>query len=930
MGRVRRYKKIKACDPFAKKRAPTKKRREMDLAPEESEVSGRKRRRQERRWAREALGLDENGDLDEEAPKERVVIAPRQSNESERQFRARVKLEGRKIMKEMVESHSVSKQRRKAAMKRRAEAKKAKKRRQEEDEVPSSDIKFGDRVHAPPKLGGTYAEYRAAGERCLLLRLRLRGEEEAHDVGRGRGIMAAAPPRLPDRGRPSTMRGTGSSSLSTGGDSVRNSDIEELIPMVNRLQDALSLTDSKEEISLPQIAVVGGQSSGKSSVLENIVGKSFLPRGSGIVTRRPLVLQLVNGREEYGEFLHASKRFYDFEEIRSEIEADTARVCGTNKGLDSRAIHLKVSSPRALNLTLIDLPGATKVPVGDQPEDIGDQIREMILSYISKPTCIILAVTAANTDLANSDALQLARAVDPRGDRTLGVLTKLDLMDRGTDARSIFTGESTDLPRLKLGYVGVVNRSQADINERKTISDARRYEDDFFRSTPAYADLSLGTAHLVRQCSQLLASHIRATLPTLEREISTTLAKKKKDLEDLGDQGPDAKRRRLTESLLLFCERYQALVTGSALPWSMPGHATRELAGGARVERVFRDVFETEIRNLRVLEDLSPTEVQTLVRNCHGLGGGLFTPDQAFLQLVRRNVRRLSGPAAKCVELVHAELHALIKDAADFPALQAFPDLSKALEVFVAKLLRENLDSAAIALAMLLDMELSRVNITHPDFVGANGITSFMASIEDRITKESQPVQPASAASASAASGGGAPNNNNNNNNNHHHHHRGLLFKGKGPPDPAGKKVMTPQEAAAFRERMIAEAGPPVPKIQRETDPTDRARFSAFTQGLLSTKEKVEVTLICELCASYFAIVRKTFADLVPKAITLKLVDASTSNMTPKVLGELNTEETVESLMSASPQVKELAASLKTSIQALQIASKTLAEMQFN
>lgn len=238
--------------------------------------------------------------------------------------------------------------------------------------------------------------------------------------------MPSAPPlprRIPQQ-LPS-MRQAGSVSEKQGPaagakvDAVENADIEKLIPLVNKVQDALSRTDVNDEISLPQIAVVGGQSSGKSSVLENIVGKSFLPRGAGIVTRRPLVLQLVNWREEFGEFLHApGRKFYEFEAIRREIEADTERVCGTNKGLSQEEIHLKVHSPHVLNLTLIDLPGATKVAVGDQPQDISRQIQDMILSYISKPTCIMLAVTPANTDLANSDALQLSRMVDPDGDRT--------------------------------------------------------------------------------------------------------------------------------------------------------------------------------------------------------------------------------------------------------------------------------------------------------------------------------------------------------------------------------------------------------------------------------------------------------------------------------------------------------------------------------
>lgn len=81
-----------------------------------------------------------------------------------------------------------------------------------------------------------------------------------------------------------------------------------------------------------------------------------------------------------------------------------------------------------MTLTLVDLPGLTKVPVGDQPRDIERQIKDMLVKYISKPNAIILAVTAANTDLANSDGLKLARDVDPDGTRTIGVLTKVDLM----------------------------------------------------------------------------------------------------------------------------------------------------------------------------------------------------------------------------------------------------------------------------------------------------------------------------------------------------------------------------------------------------------------------------------------------------------------------------------------------------------------------
>lgn len=101
-----------------------------------------------------------------------------------------------------------------------------------------------------------------------------------------------------------------------------------VIPIVNKLQDIFSQLGSQSTIELPQVAVVGSQSSGKSSVLEALVGRDFLPRGNDICTRRPLVLQLVQKKrkgdgtdEEWGEFLHLpGKKFFDFNEIRKEIQ----------------------------------------------------------------------------------------------------------------------------------------------------------------------------------------------------------------------------------------------------------------------------------------------------------------------------------------------------------------------------------------------------------------------------------------------------------------------------------------------------------------------------------------------------------------------------------------------------------------------------------
>merc|ERR1712137_477197 len=332
-----------------------------------------------------------------------------------------------------------------------------------------------------------------------------------------------------------------------------NKNMEQLIPIINKLQDVFSAVGgATETIDLPQIVVIGSQSSGKSSVLENIVGRDFLPRGSGIVTRRPLILQLINippakdqkkkpPFEEWGEFLHKpNEMFSDFDKIRQEIENETDRITGTNKGISNNPIRLKIFSPNVLNLTLVDLPGMTRIPVGEQPRDIEQQIRNMIMQYISNPNAIILSVTAANTDIANSDGIKLAKEVDPEGSRTIGVLTKIDIMDKGTDAYDVLVGKV--IP-LRLGIVGVINRSQADINSKKPIREAVKDEASFFSGHPLYRSIAsqCGTPYLTRLLNRVLLDHIKQCLPELRARINKLLGDAQREMDSYGTVFDDNK-----------------------------------------------------------------------------------------------------------------------------------------------------------------------------------------------------------------------------------------------------------------------------------------------------------------------------------------------------------------------------------------------------
>nr|KAF6433248.1 dynamin 1 [Molossus molossus] len=464
-----------------------------------------------------------------------------------------------------------------------------------------------------------------------------------------------------------------------------NRGMEDLIPLVNRLQDAFSAIGQNADLDLPQIAVVGGQSAGKSSVLENFVGRDFLPRGSGIVTRRPLVLQLVNATTEYAEFLHCKgKKFTDFEEVRLEIEAETDRVTGTNKGISPVPINLRVYSPHVLNLTLVDLPGMTKVPVGDQPADIEFQIRDMLMQFVTKENCLILAVSPANSDLANSDALKIAKEVDPQGQRTIGVITKLDLMDEGTDARDVL--ENKLLP-LRRGYIGVVNRSQKDIDGKKDITAALAAERKFFLSHPSYRHLAdrMGTPYLQKVLNQQLTNHIRDTLPGLRNKLQSQLLSIEKEVEEYKNFRPDDPARK-TKALLQMVQQF-AVDFEKRIEGSGDQIDTYELSGGARINRIFHERFPFELVKMEFDEKELRREISYAIKNIHGIRTGLFTPDLAFEATVKKQ-------------------------------LQQYPRLREEMERIVTTHIREREGRTKEQVMLLIDIELAYMNTNHEDFIG--------------------------------------------------------------------------------------------------------------------------------------------------------------------------------------------------------------------
>uniref|UniRef100_A0A453H7X5 Dynamin-type G domain-containing protein n=1 Tax=Aegilops tauschii subsp. strangulata TaxID=200361 RepID=A0A453H7X5_AEGTS len=506
-----------------------------------------------------------------------------------------------------------------------------------------------------------------------------------------------------------------------------------LIGLVNRIQQACTVLGDHGGgaggslwEALPSVAVVGVfsclQSSGKSSVLESIVGRDFLPRGSGIVTRRPLVLQLhkTEGGQEYAEFLHAPrKRFSDFAAVRKEIADETDRMTGKSKAISNVPIHLSIYSPHVVNLTLIDLPGLTKVAVEGQPESIVQDIENMVRTYVDKPNSIILAISPANQDIATSDAIKLAKEVDPTGERTFGVVTKLDLMDKGTNAIDVLEGRSY---RLQHPWVGIVNRSQADINKNVDMLAARRKEQEYFQSSPDYGHLAhkMGAEYLAKLLSQHLEAVIKAKIPSIISMINKTVDEIEAELDRLGRPiGGDAGAQLYT--ILDMCRAFDRV---------FKEHLDGGRPGGDRIYGVFDHQLPAALKKLPFDKHLSLQNVRKVISEADGYQPHLIAPEQGYRRLIDSSLSYFRGPAEASVDAVHLVLKELVRRSiAATEELKRFPTLQSDIAAAANESLERFREDGRKTVIRLVDMEASYLTVeffrklpTEPD-KGANNNT---------------------------------------------------------------------------------------------------------------------------------------------------------------------------------------------------------------
>ncbi|ENH71810.1 Interferon-induced GTP-binding protein Mx2 [Fusarium oxysporum f. sp. cubense race 1] len=320
-----------------------------------------------------------------------------------------------------------------------------------------------------------------------------------------------------------------------------------------------------ELISLPQLVVCGDQSAGKSSVLEGITGIPF-PRQDGLCTRFPteIILRHCNTAQaivatmrphssrsqEVQQTLKAYRKdVKDLSELPSIIN-DVSKLMGLRGFTDSHddnafasdALRIEISGPIGLHLSVVDLPGLISVSNEEQSDDDVDAVRDMVASYLQNSRTIVLSVLQASNDIANQGIIKLARQFDPDGGRTVGIITKPDLINEGTESKIARVAKNLDNIKLRLGFFLLKNLSPSEIEQGLDMDARSRRELQFFASPP-WVSQGLDTERIGAEklrifLQELLDTHIEKELPKVKEDIRKSLEASERELQALGEPRP--------------------------------------------------------------------------------------------------------------------------------------------------------------------------------------------------------------------------------------------------------------------------------------------------------------------------------------------------------------------------------------------------------
>jgi dynamin 1-like protein len=458
-----------------------------------------------------------------------------------------------------------------------------------------------------------------------------------------------------------------------------------------------SLLINRNDIEIPKLVVVGSQSSGKSSILNSILGMDILPTGSNMVTRGPLMMELVQTKTDvkavFGTYIdgnwnsakeiniqYPNPTLEQRNEIAQTIRELTTKYAGDGMNITNIPLYLRIYSPNIPNLSLVDLPGLTMVACTDQgqPKDIKDRIKGLVGEYIAPKSTIILAVMPARTDIEADIGLDLIKEYDPNGERTLGILTKLDLMNEGTDVTHLLENKVSKDLQLNYGYFGIRNRNKIEM-DNKSVIEGLKLEQEYFSRHTIYSNDKykerLGIPALCRSLSNILVKSLKKNLPGILEKISRELDLQQKNLVKLGTSAPkdDAQKTAFVHKVIAKLTRnFSATLEDRG----------KIISSGRKIKQHFIE-FRHNLNALEPFDNKCYKDCyfEEIIANCEGNHMSSPSPPIEVIEQILKDpsIRPLlscSDLAQKCAQSVLNELIELVELLIEDLGIERFPHFS--------------------------------------------------------------------------------------------------------------------------------------------------------------------------------------------------------------------------------------------------------------
>lgn len=502
---------------------------------------------------------------------------------------------------------------------------------------------------------------------------------------------------------------------------------KQLINIANKLS---SFYDSNF-IKIPQLVVVGTQSSGKSSLLNAITQMDILPTGKNMVTRTPIKLELLYNESTqiniqfgyYKDNIFKSEATYnlksitsiDEETIRENITAFTQKYAGNEKNISYKEIVIRINSNSVPNLTLIDLPGLVMVACTDQgqPENIKDQIKDLIKYYIIQPNTIIMGVLPARCDIEVDSALELIKEYDKTGSRTLGILTKIDLMNINTDISNYLTNNISNDLKLNYGYFAIKNKNNTNI----TYKEHNLIENEYFNNHEIYNTMdksNMGIINLSIYLSNILLEEIKKLMPSIKSQLENKLLNINNELNKLGDNII------VDENNKGFLSNYYISEFVKTFNNSI-NNTSQHINYGNIIKDIFIN-YRNDLNNINPLDNLDYNDkLLSIIKTSEGNHMYFQTSTIQILEkcIIDNDIKciyTLKEPSINCVELITETILKIIDVILNIDSFNKYPKMKKIVYNTIIELINNSKTNTIYKIEDLINTEESYIWTECPIF----------------------------------------------------------------------------------------------------------------------------------------------------------------------------------------------------------------------